>query len=154
MSQITGETIKSAIAKRIKASFTQDGVAPVVYKEQILQGFKKPSFFIWTIDVAFEKRMFNNYRGTYNMEVRYHAQDDVSKLYEHLCSVGTLLLEVLSTIELPITVETEEELFPVRGKQLDFKIQDNVLLVYVTYNIDMKKYEQVIPSMEQLNINN
>ena len=148
ITEVTGEFIKSAMAKRITETFTN----PVIYKEQILQGFKKPSFFIWTVDVSQQKQMRNNFTRSYEMNVRYHAETDRTDLYQHLCSVGSQLLECLSTIVLPTVkiqldgTETEVEL-PLYSRQMSFKITDDVLQVYVTYDIKTKIQTPTLPAM-------
>ena len=148
MSQVTGESVKSAISRRIVRDFTVDGIAPVVYKEQVLQGFEKPSFFIWTVDISQDKRMLNNYTRTYQMEVRYHMADGRMDAYEHLCSVGNTLLESLAYIDIPVG----EIVKPVKGTKMRFTINDDVLLVYVTYTMNIYKQLSLTPSMENLDI--
>lgn len=149
--EVTGEIIKSAIARKITEQFSVD-TKPIIYKEQILQGFKKPSFFIWTVDVSQQKQMLNNFTRSYEMNVRYHAEDNRTDLYEHLCSVGSQLLECLSIIVLPAVQQqldgTEVEVqLPLYSRKLNFKITDDVLQVYVTYDIKTKKHISSEPVM-------
>ena len=61
--EITGESIKSAISLKLKSSFANTNVSPpiTIYKATIVQGFKKPSFFIWIMDVSQEKLLGNKY---------------------------------------------------------------------------------------------
>ena len=65
--EITGESIKSAIALKIKSGFAiTSGSPPItiypnIYKEKIVQGMEKPCFFIWVMDISQEKLMRNNY---------------------------------------------------------------------------------------------
>ena len=70
-----GESIKSAISLKIKSNFAITSgeppitIYPTIYKEQMVQGMDKPSFFIWQMDVEQEKLMRNNYERVYQMNV-------------------------------------------------------------------------------------
>ncbi len=161
--QIKGESIKSAIALKLKSSFANtDGTPSItIYKEKIVQGFKKPSFFIWIMDVSQEKIMRNVYTRDYQMNIRYHPEEKDSKTYETLSDIGNKLLDKLTLIDVPIFLgryDSEgkpiEDKKPVRGSQMDFTIQDDVLQFFVTYKIDIKLYKEKGPDMETLDINN
>lgn len=163
LGQIKGESIKSAIALKIKSSFAiTNGSPPItIYKEQIVQGFKKPSFFIWVMEVSQEKKMRNNYDRFYQMNIRYHPEEDDTTTYETLADIGNRLLEVLLTIDVPIDLGRKdlngqpiEDKKPVRGSQMDFTIQDDVLQFFVTYKINIKQYQDKDPEMETLEIIN
>lgn len=160
--EITGESIKSAIALKLKSSFANTNGSPpiTIYKEQIVQGFKKPCFFVWVMDVSQEKLMRNNYERVYQMNVRYHPEEKDTKTYETLSDIGNKLLEYLTQIEVPIFLgrydnegEPIEDMKPIRGSQMSFKIVDDVLQVFVTYVVKMKLVEAAMPYMEQLFLN-
>ena len=91
--QITGETIKSAIARKLSNSTFTALESFKLYKEMTRQNFSLPAFFIWTVNVEQTKEAKNRFRLNYSMEVRFHpnTRDPVS--YEKLCSVGTELLD-------------------------------------------------------------
>lgn len=102
--EITGESIKSAIALKLKSTFAKNiDSPPIIYKEKMVQGMKKPCFFIWTMDIEQTKGLMNQYRRVYQMNVRYHPVDDDPKLYETLGEIGNKLLEHLDTISLPVS---------------------------------------------------
>jgi len=158
--EIMGESIKSAISLKIKNNFTTiNGKPPIIYKEQMVQGMKKPSFFIWQMDVSQEKLFGKNYERIYQMNIRYHPEDKDLKRYETLADIGNKLLEYLAYIEIPIITKYDdkgnpiEEMKPVKGSQMSFKIVDNILQVFVTYVIRMKLKETQPPFMQQLFIN-
>ena len=164
--EITGESIKSAISLKINGNFAiTTGSPPVtlypnIYKEQIIQGMEKPCFFIWQMDVSQERLRLNHYERVYQMNIRYHPKDDDLKKYETLSDIGNKLLEYLSTIDVPIflgqyDVEGNpiEDKKPVRGTQMSFKINENVLQVFVTYVVKMKMIKETLPYMEQLFLN-
>ena len=117
-----------------------------------------PAFFMWTINVEQTKEAKNRFRLNYSMEVRFHpnTRDPVS--YEKLCSVGTELLDCLETIYVPIMdVGPDgamiEVVRPVRGKQMEFKIVEDVLQFLVDYSIRAARPLEEIPDMQTLKIN-
>ena len=164
--QIIGETVKSAISLKIRSAFaTTSGAPPVttyptIYKERMVQGMIKPCFFVWTMDVEQEKLMRNNYERVYQMNVRYHPEDNDLKRYQTLADIGNKLLEYLIQIEVPIFLgrydaegEPIEDMKPIKGSQMSFEIVDDVLQVFVTYVVKMKLVEAALPHMEQLFLN-
>jgi len=159
--EITGESIKSAIALKLKSSFANTNGSPpiTIYKEQIVQGFKKPCFFIWVMDVSQEKIMRNVYTRDYQMNIRYHPEEKDTKTYETLSDIGNKLLYELRTIDVPIFLgrygtdgEPIEDKKPVRGIQMSFEIKEGVLQFYVTYSIKAKQVVDEIPVMKSLEI--
>lgn len=164
--EITGESIKSAIALKLRSSFAiTNGTPPItiypnIYKEKVVQGFKKPSFFIWVMDVSQEKLMRNNYERMYQMNIRYHPEEKDLTTYETLAEIGNKLLEYLRYIEVPIFLgryDTDgnpiEDTKPIKGDNLSFKITDDILQVYVNYVIKGKFKEAEKPQMQDLTIN-
>lgn len=158
LGEITGEMIKSAMARNITQNITlKNKTAYKIYKEKTVQGFSKPSFFIWTMDVDQTKLMRNNYERNYMMNVRYHTKDDAPKQYEELNELGNKLLWTLSTLNVPIVVldETNKEIQvdkPIKGKQMSFNIVEDVLQVYVTYTIKAKQVLAKQTEMQVLDI--
>jgi len=163
--EITGESIKSAIALKIKSSFAiTNGSPPItiypnIYKEKIVQGMKKPCFFIWVMDVSQEKIMRNVYTRDYQMNIRYHPEEKDNKTYETLSDIGNKLLDKLTTIDVPIFLgrydgkgNPIEDKKPVRGIQMSFEIKEDVLQCYVTYSIKAKQMVEEVPEMETLEI--
>ncbi|NMA84751.1 MAG: hypothetical protein GX962_12925 [Epulopiscium sp.] len=166
--EIKGESIKSAIALKLRSGFAYTNsdtppitIYPNIYKEKIVQGMKKPAFFIWVMDVRQEKLMRNNYERFYQMNIRYHPEENDTTTYETLADIGNKLFEVLLTIDVPIDLGRKdsegkpiEDKKPVRGSQMDFTIQDDILQFFVTYKIDAKQYQDKGPEMETLEIIN
>lgn len=160
---VNGETIKSAIARKIVSSFkkTEGEVTyyPNVYKETILQDLKLPCFFIQILNVEQNKIMNNLYEQIYEMNVRYHVERENLKTYETLSAIGLKLFEYLSEIDVPIFSGEYKKGkpkyidLPVRTTSLDFKITDNVLQVYPTYVIRVKDIDKNIDYMRSLEIN-
>lgn len=156
---ITGEIIKSAIARRLSASFNTDGKSYKIYKERIVQGMQRPCFFIWTIIVEQTKVARDVYEWHYQMQVRYHLPETEASDFEELCEIGTRMLQALNAIDVPILVRNEDnELveiqLPVFGKKMEYKIDDDdVLLLYATYDIRVRKGQGERNPMDSVTIN-
>lgn len=152
--EVNGEIIKSAIALKIRQNVTlQDNTPYKIYKERVVQGFTKPSFFIWTLDVDQQKQMRNNFERHYQMSVRVHLKDNATKTYEQLSELGNKLLCVLSLIDVPILVDSNTlGTLPVTGTQMSFNIVDDVLQFFVTYKIRIKQKLAEHSKMQVLNI--
>jgi hypothetical protein len=157
--ELLGETIKSAIAQKILNIFTP---APIIYKEKIYQGFITPCFFIWIINVTQTKLLMNSYTRDYLMNIRYHISEKDTKTYEKLALIGNTLLAELTKIEVPIFFGTYdidnnpiEALKPVYGKNIEFKITEDILQFFVTYTIRCKpeKITEPIILTSETNIN-
>lgn len=164
---ITGESIKSAIALKIRASFAETKgeppitIYPTIYKEQVVQNMELPSFFIWTMDVDQSSVQKNTFERLYQMNVRYHPLDDDLSKYENLEAIALKLSEALSYIEVPIFAgaydlqgQPIEEKKPVKGKSISHKITDDVLQFYVNYSIRGKIVESKDPHMNEITYNN
>ena len=165
--EITGESIKSAISLKLRSRFAvTTGEPPItsyptIYKEKIVQDMKKPSFFIWVMDVSQEKLMRNNYQRTYQMNIRYHPEEKDPQTYETLADIGNKLLDYLTTIDVPIFLgrydgqgNPIEDSKPVIGKQMNFEIKEEVLQMYVTYVVKAKQLMEEVPDMQELEIIN
>lgn len=158
--QIVGETVKSAIALKIRSAFAVTSgtppvtIYPTIYKEKVVQGMTKPCFFVWTMDVTPLKRMNNRYEFTHQMNVRYEPADTDETPYETCMSVALALTEALDTIDVPIAINGVETEKQVRGKELSFNITDGVLQFFVSYTLHGYIPAAEAPSyMEQIIIN-
>lgn len=165
--EITGESIKSAIALKIRSSFAVTTgeppitIYPTIYKEKVVQDMKKPCFFIWVMDVSQEKLMRNNYERLYQMNIRYHPEEKDPKTYETLADIGNKLLDYLTTIDVPIFLgrydgegNPIEDSKPITGRQMNYEIKEDVLQMFVTYKLKAKQALEAVPDMEQLEIIN
>lgn len=143
--EIVGESIKSAIAKKLIQVFTKNGVPPVVFKEQINEGFITPSFFIEQLDISQTRIRNNIYDRTYQMIVRYHATEGNLDEKVELAEKEDELLEALIRIDVPIIVGTNIELNqpivvdkPIMGRNMSCTIQQGFAQCYVTYVVRVK----------------
>lgn len=164
---ITGESIKSAIALKIRSAFAKtEGDPPItlyptIYKEEVVQNMILPSFFIWTMEVDQTQVQKNVYERMYQMNIRYHPIEEDLRLYENLESIALKLSESLTSIEVPIFAgslneegQPIEDKKPVVGRSISHKITDGVLQFFVTYTIRGRIQEIKGPQMNEITYNN
>ena len=161
---VTGELIKSAVALRIRQAFAVTAgdppvtLYPVITKERTVQGHETPSFFIWQLNMSQEEVAKDVFERTYQMNVRYFPEES-TKMYEQLDNIGNQLLEALRYIDVPLIVSVTDEgeyvleNRKVRGAEMDYKIQDDVLQAFANYTIRVKLPKEELPGMETLAIN-
>lgn len=155
--QINGETIKSAIALKIRSAFASTNGSPpttsypTIYKEKVLQGMKKPCFFVWTMDVSPKKLMNNNYEFVHQMNIRFEPDDDDEEAYKTCMENAIVLTEALSKIDVPIEIDGDEVLKQIYGRNISYKIVEDVLQFYVTYTLRGYIPDTIIPvNMENI----
>lgn len=153
---VTGELIKSSVIRKIKASFLPTVVE--VYKEPTLENLILPCFFIRTMDVSQTKRG-RYYRLDYQMNIRYHIEDQRNDVNLVLDDMGFKVLDYLKTINVPIFLgnyntsnEPIMEDKPVKGTQMSYNIVDGILQVFVSYSIDVLPLPVDAPTMEVINL--
>lgn len=143
---ITGDLIKSAIAREIVADFKVDNKPPVVYKEQVKQGFVYPSFFIYQVNMTQTKRMNNVYDRLYLMEVRYALKEDDVNAYSKLDEIGNQLCLTLNEINVPIAIGQDNGAYiegtrAIRVKgEINLKKDENVLMATMTYPVTIIQF--------------
>ena len=154
---LLGESIKSAIAKKIATSISP---IPTMYKEPIPQGMVLPSIFIRTLEVSQEKMIGTTFNRAYQMNIRYHPVTDDPTINENLEAMANKLMVYLSWIEVPIFLgnyddedQPIEELKPVVGRQMDYTITDNVLQLFVTYSVRGKTLPSAAVTMQHVEVN-
>ncbi|MDD4690002.1 MAG: hypothetical protein PHE51_09690 [Eubacteriales bacterium] len=162
--EITGETIKSSVSLTIKELFKVSvGTPPVItypkiYKEQVIEKASLPYFFVWILNEDTQKQRNNKYELTYQMKIEYHPIDKLVGTYEACSAIAHSLFEGVEYISVPIflghytTPQIGDpvqivEYLPVKGKQMNWIIQDDILCFFVTYTIQATKVLAVIAKM-------
>ena len=136
MNEISGESLKSAIALKILGGFADVvSTSPLtLYKERMVQQIELPCFFIWTMDISQIRVGQNVYSRLYQMNVRYQSKDNNSSNYEELTQVGSILLEELRELQLPVLTPPKlGEIIP--ATEVTFNIVENVLQCFANYRI-------------------
>ena len=147
MVEVTGDTVISAISVKLHSSFSP---SPAIYKDQVEQGLVKPCFFVSCIKQTQERIAPNWFKRSASMEVRFHPTEGTNK-YAQCRAIGEKLLEVLDSVDLPCTLINYSTL-PCWGRNLEYKIRDEVLIFYVTYDFKVKKVVTAETAMAELEL--
>lgn len=134
------------MAKRIKGDYPDTPI----YTERAVQDRKLPAFFIGGINTSTEKKMNNHYRMNWQMEVRYQTPANSLGTYSKLNQMGMELTFLLDRIHLPTYEDGKYR--EQRGTNIDYKIDEGVLLFYVDYEMNVLRYEKPAPLMASLEV--
>lgn len=162
--EVLGESVKSAMVVVIRDAFkVVTGIAPsqvttypTVYKERIVEGLIRPSFFIGTLNIGQTKHLLKTYSRDYQMKVEYHILESQYDAQEQLMAIATKLIQALATINVTMLIGYTNlgvpigELKTLYGRQFSMQVVDEVLQVFVTYTARMKEILPEVADMETL----
>ena len=137
--EIKGETIKSAVAKRVIEAMP----SLKVYKEPQQQANKgsqaapKEAFFVIQRRIEQDEEIKGFFSRRYLMQVRFEQPPNAKRQLERAAEVADILLDALRTISLDDAM--------VRGDDISYEIVDGVLLIYVTYAIRIREAKDTTP---------
>lgn len=142
MPALTGEDVISGIAKRLSTKISAIELKNI-YKNKPQQGMVKPCAFLHQLDYGQTSEMRNRANRDYLVDIRVHPADDEQRIQ----SWGTKLAEkVISAVS---TIDISDK--PVRLKRAEWRIEDDVLHVIVSYSFKViQVIEDSTPSMETL----
>lgn len=126
--------INKAIAKKLLSLYPNI----TIYDEKVPQNFKTPSFFIYTYDQEYNKRLNNKYKSTINYDISYFP-NDVYKNNEMYEVRTTLLREI-------------RELEEFRALNIKSNITDDVLHIMFDVNYSEMKISDEI-KMQNIKVN-
>lgn len=110
-----------------------------VSSEELDQDFNEPCFFIQLLDTHKSYKLSTRHARGYNFNIRHHNSLDG---LDNLNSIGDELLSVLEYIPVGDNI--------VRGSDMRYEIQDNVLHFFITYNCELEKEKDKSNKMESL----
>lgn len=134
---LSGDVIKSAVARRLTALF--EGVT--VYKEKVNQHIKYPHFFILQINTSRDKDLSPYNWLNFQLNIRYRPNKDFNSNYSELDQIGLDMIDGLETIEVEGT--------PLRPTDINYQIVDGVLQFFINFRMRVKK-EQDKETMKKL----
>lgn len=111
-----------------------------VYDEAVPQGFKTPSFFIWTISSGHERVIGRRYRREYKMAVRYFGNGNTE--------LNAMAAELFDVLEYP-----EYSGVKLHGRRRNYIINDNVLHFFLDITMYLDRLPENTPEMEAIKIN-
>lgn len=140
--EITGNTLKSAIIKKLSDSF---GENYTYYKEQVLQNLKTPAFVLFQSDVSSNEVIKDIYEYNFILHLRYLPKDDnpfpLEECDKMRLEVGSCLEEIPlgNILKSPTSFTTN--------------IIENVLHITIAYKLWLENEKPNLPVMEELNYN-
>lgn len=155
---IGASTIKNAIYDRIKNSnysitiakegnpntvITTVSISTLpIQREAIKQEAKRPFLGIQQNNLTQIKINNQRFERLYQMKISFYSLIGDTKLYTHLDEVGNALMEILMDIDVVSDIPDGlggYKTYPVRGIQMDYKIQEDVMIFFVSYPIRVYK---------------
>jgi hypothetical protein len=155
-SEMTAGFAVSGVVRAIVAEF---GTDMIIYKEEAVENFKTPSFFVYQVDAHRNQQIGNDYRGLFSMEVRHHLPDGAINVRETLCGIANRLFSVLEKIELPSfdgydgDGEIVESTRPVRARDPNYHIDDGVLFFDFDLDLHILRPYRKLDRMDELELN-
>lgn len=129
---LTGEEVISAIAIKIRESFTTTELA-AVYKDTPIEDILKPCVFLNLVTVTHTPRMKNKGNRSYIVDIIATGSDDNTELYTWYSRLAERLFAVIDKIT--ISEQT------VRLIRAETNIENNELHLIITYNFNVIKVE-------------
>ncbi len=120
MTRINGDTVKSAVCRKLKAEYP----AHEVYKDKPVQNAAKPYFFVEQVSLSQRKIRRDTWERTVLLDIRYHTEENTRSALDQM---GSALCELLSVLEI------ESGIY--RGSGQRTEIVDGVLHVFAAYTI-------------------
>lgn len=130
--------VYTGIAAELENSFDN----PIVYFDSLPQGFEAPCFFINLMDSRLEPKLWNRYELAMDFDVIYYPHNPDEDNAIELHDVAYKLLFQLEYITVLKNL--------LRGIDMHFEVQDNVLHVFITYKVMIFKKLAKSPLMQQL----
>lgn len=127
----------TSIAVKLESLFDE----PRIYFDKLPQGYKAPSFFIKLLSATHELKLYNRYELTLNFDVHYLPNDRHIDV-EEFNDVAYRLLFGLEYIEFNNS--------PIRGMNISYEVQEDVLHFFITYKLFIRRSGESIPLMEKL----
>ncbi|MFQ8599978.1 MAG: DUF6838 family protein [Oscillospiraceae bacterium] len=120
MTLISGDTVKSAVCRKLKAEFP----AYEVYKDKPVQNAVKPYFFVEQVSLSQRKVRRDTWERIVLLDIRYHTGENTRSVLDQM---GGELCELLSALKI------ESGIY--RGSGQRTEIVDGVLHAFAAYTI-------------------
>lgn len=141
MAFLTSEDVVSGVSARVRAAFSKD-VIKAVYKDLPQQNTKKPYAFIHQVNATHTNQLRNRARWGFIIDIRVHPEDEQTDVQTWARSIALRVIEAVNTI----TVDG----MPVKSTSIEYKVEQNVLHVIVSYSYGVLQVEDSAPDMQTL----
>lgn len=141
MAALTEEDVVGAISKNIRSRFSVESIKKI-YKNLPQQNIQKPYAFIHLIHREHKNEMRNRARWSFMFDVRVHPEDNRTDVQTWARQIALTLIEALNTI----TISDQ----PVKAKNIEYRVEDNVLHVIVSYAFGVLQVQDEVIDMQNL----
>ena len=141
---ITGETFKSALSSKLKATYP----AAVIYTDKTPQGAVRPYYTITSLDTSQRQVGKSKYLRLYQLKVSYFPPFNTTDTYNLLDNMGCSLLEILKTVDIEAGDAENAVLGAVKSYVSDYKIVEDVLQAFFNYQLRVKEQ---LPTVQKMN---
>lgn len=129
----------AGIAARLEELFSP---RPIIYFDNLPQGFQAPCFFVKLIQAECKQKLWNRYEMKLDFDVMYYPESEQEDNVEELNSVAFKLIYGLEYVTL--------ENAPLRGREISSRVTDDVLHFSISYEFFVTKEMPMSPLMEKL----
>lgn len=139
-------TLKACITKMLSKKYTNCKI----YKDKQGVNVKLPAFFVRYVNVSQIEKGMGFFEQSYLVEIRYMPDSKISvnDLNTHLDLTGGQVVDLLNV------VRDDTSDFSVRATNLDYNIEDGVLIILGNYTILRKriveKQDSYVKGLEQI----
>ena len=133
--------ITKGISKKLYETF---GSEYKIYKENVPQGFEKPSFYIQHIQTFNSKKLANRYKREYHLNVMYFPSDTYKNNFE----MNDVMEKLFLSLEYIFVLDN-----PLMASKMSPEIVDDVLHFFVNYDMFVKRPNEEDNHMQTLNYN-
>lgn len=141
MAALTGEEVVSAVARNIRAQFSEN-IIKKIYKEISWQNTQKPYAFIHQITSGHKNEMRNRGEWNFMIDVRVHPEDNQTNVNSWARGIATGLIDALNVI----TVSGQA----VKASSIEHRVEDNVLHFIVSYAFKVIRITDAVPDMRKM----
>lgn len=128
----------SALAEKLEETFD----SPRIYSDSIPQCFRAPCFFINLMEASHELRLWNRYELNLDFDIIYYPEENRENNVIEFNDIASKLLYSLEYVTL--------DKAPLRGRNIMFRVEDDILHFLVSYQIFVRKTAEKGPLMMDL----
>lgn len=121
------QSLTVALSEKLEELFEN----PIIYHDMLPMGYEAPCFFINAVDTQVSRQLYDRYKLQVNYDVTYHPEEKKFHNAE-FSKVGNILAFGLETVNL-------EDGKPLRGNNIGYEVQDNVLHFFVTFDFFVRR---------------
>jgi len=135
MAALTGEEVINSLVTKIRAAFTTVQIA-AIYQDKPRQGVVKPYVFLHPINTEHTNQMRGSALQDYMLAIRVHPLATCNDVQTWARGIALKLVDAINVI----TVSGQQ----VKSRTLTWNVQDDVLIVLVTYQYRVR----VVPTVQ------